>query len=233
MLLGDAVEDRRLDHRRCDAVHEDARAREVLPDRLRHRDDRGLRRGIGTGHRVALLPRDRCDVDDAPVPALDHVGDDGAVGEEDAVGVDPHHPAPLLVGDVNGRERRARHAGRADEDVDRPQLTPDLRDRRVDVGRAGDVPAQREHVLRRLRMEVERGDARALVAKSAGGRLADAARPARDERHPPRESLRVAHRSQASLEFRRMTFDPRSDYPVRRRGVPTSCRLPAASRSAT
>ena len=81
-----------------------------------------------------------------------------------------------------------------------PSSSSDVRDRRLDVARLGDVAGQREHVVRCLGGEIEGRDVRALVAETARDRLADAARPARDERHPSRESIRVAHGSNPSLE---------------------------------
>ena len=209
-----------------------ARPCEVLPDRLRHRDHRRLRRRVGRGHRVALLACDRRDVDDPAVAALDHARDDRAVAVEDAVGVDPHHAPPLLVGDVDGRERRAGHACRADEDVDRAELVLRACDRGVDVGRvARRRRSEREHAVRCLRSEIEGRDARAFVEESARDGSADAARPAGDERHPARESFRVAHGSQRSLESERHGLRSDRDYPLGTRrpdlvATPGACRSP-------
>ena len=211
----DAVEDRRLDHRRGDAVDDHACAREVLSDRLRHRDDRGLGRRVGGGHRVPLLARDRGDVDDPPVAALDHARDDRAVAVEDAVGVDPHDTPPLLVRDVDGRQRRARHACRADEDVDGSELVlARARPLPSTSAELGDVAGQREHVVRCLGREIEGRDARTLGEQASRDGRADPARPARDERHLSREALCVAHGSRPSLESGR-------------RGLRSDQRLPA------
>jgi len=61
-----------------------------------------LARAVGRASRQPDLCGDRGDVDDSSVAALDHSRQDGAVAVEDAVGVDPHHPPPLLVLDVHG-----------------------------------------------------------------------------------------------------------------------------------
>ena len=194
VVVGEAREDRRLDHRRRDAVDEHAGARDVLADRLRHRDHRRLRGRVGRRHRVAFLARDRRHVDDPAVPALDHAGEDGAVAEEDPVGVDRHHAPPLLVRDVDGRERPAGDPGGADEDVDRPELRGRARDRRVDVGGHRDVARERERALRRLAVEVEGGDRGALGQEATRRRRADAARAAGDERDAAGESMIVRPR---------------------------------------
>ena len=103
------------------AVDEDAGACDVLADRLRQADHRRLRRGVGPRHRVALLPGDRGDVDDAAVPAGLHLRDRGAVRVEDAVEVDRVDAAPLLVAHLLGVEGVAADAGRADEHVESRQ----------------------------------------------------------------------------------------------------------------
>jgi hypothetical protein len=50
------------------AIREYARFRQFLRQRVREANDAGLGRGIGRDARAAFLARDRCDVDDAPVP---------------------------------------------------------------------------------------------------------------------------------------------------------------------
>ena len=193
-----------------------ARAREVLPDRLRHRDDRGLRRRVGAGHRVPLLARDRGDVDDPPVAALDHARDDRAVAEEDAVGVDPHHAPPLLVRDVDGRKRRARDARRADEDVDRAELASRRCATAASTSAERDTSPASASTPSGASASRSRDATRAPSSRQAprdGG--ADAARPARDECHSPRESLRVAHGSRPSLESGRRGLRSHQRLPAR------------------
>ena len=146
-----SAEHRRLHRRGRDAVDEHARRGDVLADRLRHADHRGLGGRVGGRHRVALLAGDRGQVDDAAVAARDHARERGAVGVEDAVGVDRHHALPLRVVDIDRAQRCARDAGRADEHVEAAQLALDARDGGVDLGRARDVAGDAERAAELVR----------------------------------------------------------------------------------
>ena len=92
-----------------------------LPIAFVNADHRGLRGGVGAGHRVAFLAGDRRDVDDAAVAVLAHLRDGGPVGVEDAVQVDRVHALPLVVGHVDGVQRVAADAGRAHKHVETRQ----------------------------------------------------------------------------------------------------------------
>src|SRR5207249_2599172 len=81
-------------------------------------DDPGLGRAVGDRVRVAFLPRDRGDVDDAPVLALHHLRGEGAAAQELAGEVDLEHALPFLDGIVRGGNVQARDAGVVDEHVD-------------------------------------------------------------------------------------------------------------------
>ena len=59
--------------------------------------------------------------------------------EPRAAQVDVDEPRPLLVGQLEERHDRL-DAGVVDEDVDRPELLPDLVDHRLDVRRASRRP---------------------------------------------------------------------------------------------
>ena len=72
-----------------------------------------------------------------------------------------------------------------------PSSSPPV-DGSLDVGRRGDVAGEREHAVR-AGSQVEDATCGATREHALRDGRADAARPARDECHPPRESLRVAH----------------------------------------
>ena len=199
-------EDRRLDHGRRDAVDEHAGARDVLADRLRHRDHRRLGRRVGGRHRVSLLARDRRDVDDPAVAALDHARQDGAVAEEHAVGVDRHHAAPLLVRHVDRRERRAgdrrpsrraRRSGRAPASRGRRRPRP-RRESETSAGQrearpsGGSPPRSSEATARALAERAARAVAAPIPLAAAG-----------DQRDATGKSMIVGHGRAASLSSAR------------------------------
>ena len=149
-----------------------------------------------------------------PYPRPTMPGQHRAVAEEDAVRVDRHHAPPLLVRHLDGGQRGAGDAGRADEDVDRAELGGRPRDGRVDLGRVGDVALQRERAVGRSAVEVERRDPRALGEQALGGRRADAARASGDERDATREPIVDRSRHGDYPNFCAMAFDPVTDYPL-------------------
>ena len=190
----------RVDHRRRDAVDEDPGAGDVLADRLRERDHRTLRRGVGARHRVALLARDRGDVDDAAVAAGLHLRDRGAVGVEDAVQVDRMDALPFLVAHLLGVQRVTTDTRRADEHVEARQ------------------PLDRGRKLRRVAhvvsvREVEDVHLGAAVAKALDARRTDPARAAGDERDTSGEVV-VVGSSRICIPFSAVAFDPQRDYPL-------------------
>ncbi len=78
------------------AVHQHARLRQLLAERLGERDDPGLGRRIRHRVGIAFLAGDRGDVDDAAVSRLDHVRRDRAAAQELAGEIDSEDPVPLL-----------------------------------------------------------------------------------------------------------------------------------------
>jgi hypothetical protein len=72
------------------AYDEHAGSGDVLADRLRARDDRGLGRRVCGGHRVSLLAGDGRDVHDSAIATRNHSGQHGPVAEEDPVGIRFH-----------------------------------------------------------------------------------------------------------------------------------------------
>src|SRR5438094_2392485 len=108
---------RRLDVARAERVDGDVHRPELLGERLRERDDRGLGGAVGGEPAAARLPRHRGDVHDPPAAAQPQERDGRACAEEDALHVDGEDAVPLrLVHGDNGGG--GDDAGVGDQDVE-------------------------------------------------------------------------------------------------------------------
>src|SRR5205814_1319108 len=94
-------------------VDGDVHRPELLGERLRERDDRGLGGAVGGEPGVARLPGDRGDVHDPPAAAQTQEGDGGARAEEDALHVDGEDAVPLRL--VHGERPPEAARGARDE----------------------------------------------------------------------------------------------------------------------
>src|SRR6267154_2821616 len=139
VLLGHLVEDRGLRRGGGDAVDEDAGLRKFFAQGLGKRDNPRLGRAVGDRVRVAFLPGDRGDVDDATVLALHHVRGERAAAQELAGEVDAQHALPFLDWIVDGGQVQARDAGVVDEDVDLAEVGERLCRGTLDRGRVRHV----------------------------------------------------------------------------------------------
>ena len=112
----------------------------------------------------------RGDVDDAAPAGLDHVGQDGLGGVEDAVQVDVDDLAPLVEADV-GESPEDLFARGVDQDGHRTQRGADLGEGGVDLGAVGHVGQVR--VIRVGRVEVDGRDVVAVGPQPVGDRRPD------------------------------------------------------------
>src|SRR5262245_31173004 len=144
---GDGIVDQRRrkaggDDPGVDGVDPDAVASEVERGVADEHHDGALGRAVRD---VQLLGEERvrgCEHHDRAAAALGHLAADLAGREEDAGKVHVDDPPPQLLGELQERpqlhDRRRVHQG-----VDRTEPLDHPRDRRLDVGRAGDVAGDR------------------------------------------------------------------------------------------
>src|SRR5262249_9178752 len=98
VLFRHLIEERRPARSRRDAIDSNSGGGGLLSERLRERDDCGLRGAVSGSARVALLACNGCYVDDAPVIGANHLADCGAVALEGSVDVDVDDPPPVAAG---------------------------------------------------------------------------------------------------------------------------------------
>ena len=170
---------------------------------LGEREQRGVDRPPGEVAPVGTAAAHPGDVDDAPPPAAAHVREHGPREAHVADELRPPGLEPLLVVDLveDGPPHRRGVGGArvVDEDVDAAEALDHPGDEALDGGGIAEIAAARMHAgargraageARAGRLEpagVERadGDVAPLLGEHLGRRVADAAAPAADQRHPP------------------------------------------------
>ncbi len=110
--------------RRGDAIHPDLGLRQFLAERFGEANDAGLRRTIGRGIRIALLPRDGSDVDDTSVAVLRHERHHEFVAVKEPIEVDVDDFPPIRDRIVNDRRIGSGDASAADQNVDLAKSPP-------------------------------------------------------------------------------------------------------------
>src|ERR1041385_4874912 len=118
VFLGDLLEDVGLDDGGGNAVDEDAGGGEFLPQGFGERDDASLGRAVVGGIGIALLAGNGGDIDDPPVTARHHAGNDLAATEEDGGQIHIDDLAPLFRRHFPGFFGDAGNAGIVDQNVD-------------------------------------------------------------------------------------------------------------------
>ncbi len=150
-----------------------------------------LRRAVGRALPAAAHPGRGRDVHDAPVPGLDHRGQELAAGQERALEIGVEDPVPLGLGQL-GDPLDAEHAGHVHEQPGRPEGGPHGRGRRPHGRGVPDVDGEaRRAAGSGLATAVASGSVRSRQAtsESVGGepaahRAADAARGSGDDCDP-------------------------------------------------
>jgi hypothetical protein len=167
--------------------------RDLDRDRLRHRDQAGLRGGVVGLAGVGAQPDDGGDVDDPPPARLQHRRDRAARRAERGRQVRVEHDLPVVVLDLR-REAVGAHAGVVDEHEHGAEALFERGEVRIDPLPLHDVAAERERTpAGRLDLRDDRrGGVRGGVVADADGpavgrealrdRRADPARGAGDER---------------------------------------------------
>jgi hypothetical protein len=137
------------------------------------------------------LAHHRTDIDDAPAPARQHLAADGLSDEKDAVEIERHDLAPVVLGEILDHGANG-HAGVVDQNVDGADLGLDALDEGAHAGRVrhvaghgGRLAAGGANVRRGLfgagGVAAVDDDMGAGFRQSAGQRPADAAGRAGDE----------------------------------------------------
>ena len=93
-------------------------------------------RGIVEGLRLRLVDdeaRHRADIDDRARALLQHLLAEGAAAPEQAVDIDIHMEAPVLVGGVLGADVALGDAGIVDQNVDAAVRLHDVGGHRIDI----------------------------------------------------------------------------------------------------
>ena len=193
MLLLHLVEDLGLCRRRGDAVDENVRRRQFLGERLRQPDQPRLRCRIMRGIGIAVLARDRGDVDDAAIAVLQHFRHDRAASQIRTDEIDINDAPPDIRLQLPELAVAAGDAGVVDEDVDLAvPRDGGLRGgaHRSIIGEFDDIAgnrAQRGQTglrrIERLRVDIPEHYGRAGGEHALGSGIADAPRAARDDGH--------------------------------------------------
>ena len=175
---------------------------------LGQRDDAELGDVVGGHPRTGHEPRHRCGVHDVPLAALrEHDRHEGLHAVDDAPQVHAEHPLPVVERELPGVARTG-DAGVVADDVHGTERGERLLGEIVDLGRLGDVGADREHLraLRldrlggsgeRLLLDVGEDDHHAFGGEALGHAAADSAGGSGDDGDAILQILHVGHVSRS------------------------------------